>query len=313
MNTITEEEAKQFSRLLDYFKTLASDGVSSLIEKQLLLMLDHTLPFFAHLVLTNGFPIITRLTVNRRVLEVNKRIHEIKHLKYPPPKNVTKYGRCNLPGQSVLYGTFNELIAFNELKPRIGDLVSISVWRMKENEMIKYCPIFKIPPINNGTINPRLLEISREYEKKLLEYPEFMRGPINNLVQFIADGFTKRVPDSNHLDYIFSAYFADKIFNDFENNTIDAIYYPSVQNRLSFENIAIKPSVFDRKYDLIEVTDKVIVVEPTAQGGGYFSEVVGECKSFDYTSGRILWESNPIAQSDERMTSFRNKYGVELK
>lgn len=111
-----EKEVKNFSSLLDYFKRLAQDGVTPLIEKQLLLMLDQALSFFGHLHSKSIFPELIRLTINRNVVGENRRIKNLKELKYPPTDKVTKYGRCNLPKQSIFYGTFSQLLAFGELK-----------------------------------------------------------------------------------------------------------------------------------------------------------------------------------------------------
>ena len=113
----TPEAVKDFKNLLDYLKRLSEDGVNPLIEKQLLLMLDYSIPFFSHLIMQDVFPEIHRLTINKNVIGENKRIREIKFLKYPPAEKITKYGRCNLPQQSVFYGSFLGFTSMNEMKP----------------------------------------------------------------------------------------------------------------------------------------------------------------------------------------------------
>lgn len=306
----TAEDIKKFKIWLDYLRTLSEDGVIPLIEKQLLLSLDASLPFFSHFIITNRFPRIERLTINRRVVGSNKRIQNINHLKYPPDELVTKYGRCNLPGRGIFYGTFNELLSLNEMKPNIGDLVTISVWRAKGNESLRCCPVFKNPPVHNGVINPRMLELCPLYDRKLAEYPEFIRDPIDYLVRFIADSFVKEVSSANHLDYLFSAYFSNYMLYNFEDSTIDAIYYPSVQNNLSFENLAIKPAIFDKKYELIEVRDEVIVSAPNRQSPGYWRDGLGRATSFDYSAGKIFWEPNPLI--NEKLAIFKDTFGVVI-
>lgn len=143
---IPEIEVKNFKALLDYFKRLAEDGITPLIEKQLLLMLNHTLPFYSNLVLKNVFTEIHRLTINKKVIGSNKRINDIQHLKYPPKDKIKEYGRCNFPGQAVLYASFSKMTILNELRPQLGDLITETVWRVKSNESLKYCPIFKNQP-----------------------------------------------------------------------------------------------------------------------------------------------------------------------
>ncbi len=316
---ISEEEVKKFKNLLEHLKQIAEDGVTPLIEKYILSMLDYALPFFSHLVLEDDFYELHRLTINKKVIGKNKRIHDIKFLKYPPSENVVNYGRCNYPKQSIFYGSFFHMTAINEMKPRIGDLVTFSVWRAKTGTTLKYCPIFKNqPPMfknpdpNKRTINPRTFKINELYEEKIKDYPTYMRQQIDELVQFVADAFTKSVNPKNSLDYIFSAYFSNKIFNEFEKGNIEAIYYPSVQDKLSFENVSIKPDVLEKKYDLVEVRDDVINNDPSTGCPGYWMDGLSTCKSFDYAKGKILWDPNKIHQPNEKMLDFKLRYGIDM-
>jgi len=95
-----------------------------------------------------NFPIIERVTVNKRVLKGNNvRIDKVDKLKYPPAECITKYGRANLKQQSVLYGTFNFMTAVKEMKPEKGDLISVSEWKIKnENYNLIVCPLFMNQP-----------------------------------------------------------------------------------------------------------------------------------------------------------------------
>lgn len=306
------EDIENFRHLIEYLKQLSDDGVSQNIEKQILQLLDNTIPFFAHLVLEEEFSEIHRLTINKRVLGENKRIRDIKYLKYPPADRVSRYGRCNYHGQSVLYSSFLEFTAMTESQPRAGDLITESTWRVRGNQTLKYCPISKNQP-THGVTNLRTLQINRIFEKLLKTYPENEQEKIDILVQFVADVFTKTVNPNNHFDYIFSAYFSNKIFNDFEDGTIEAIYYPSVKEKLSFENLAIKPDVFDRKYELVEVKDSVCQADPTNGRGGFLFHGLSDCKSFDYSSGKILWEAEKIYQPPSILKDLKERYGLDLE
>jgi len=255
LNDIDDKDVKNFKALLDYFKQLSEDGITSVIEKPLLEMLDFSLPFFTNLVSKAEFRELKRITINKNVIGQNKRIHDIKYLKYPPAEKIKKYSRCNLPGQSVLYASFLAFTALNEMKPRVGDLITETTWRTKRGQSLIYCPIFKNQPQKEKFINPRTLELNQLYQNKIKIYPKKIQQQIDAFVQFVTDTFTKRVHPNNHLDYIFSAYFSNKIFHDFEDGKIEAIYYPSVQEKLSFENVAIKPEVFDKKFELVAVNN----------------------------------------------------------
>jgi hypothetical protein len=309
---ISETEVENFKALLEFFKRLSDDGVNSLIEKQLLLMLDHAVPFFSNLVLVGIFDELKRITINKNVIGSNKRIHNIKYLKYPPSDKVKKYGRCNLPGQSVFYSSFLTFTAMDEMKPRVGDLITETTWKVKAEQPLIYCPIFKNQPTEENILNERTLKINQLYENKIKDYPEYTRKQIDTLVQFVTDAFTKRIHPNNHLDYIFSAYFSNKIFHEFENGKIEAIYYPSVQSRLSFENVAMKHNVFDSKYELVKAKDSLCVTDPSDGRSGYFFEGLAECKSFDYASGRILWEPITTRIPPGKLLEMKMRFGVDL-
>ncbi len=313
LNDVEEKDIKNFKVLLDYFKQLSEDGITSLIEKPLLKMLDLSLPFFTNLVSKAEFRELKRITINKNVIGHNRRIHDIKFLKYPPSEKVKKYGRCNLPGQSVLYASFLAFTALNEMKPRVGDLITETTWRAKRDQSLTYCPIFKNQPLKEKFINPRTLELNQLYQNKLNIYPKNVQQQIDAFVQFVTDTFTKRVHPNSHLDYIFSAYFSNKIFHDFEDGKIEAIYYPSVQEKLSFENVAIKPEVFDKKFELAEVYDSVVVTDPSNGRGGYTMEGLGECKSFDFASGKVLWDPDKFFQPEERLKELKHYFGIKFE
>lgn len=309
-----EEDVKNFNNLLDCLKSLAENGIAPSMEKKLLSILNQVIPSFHHMILTETFPMIYRLTINRKVIGANKRITEIMDLKYPPANKVKHYGRCNLPGQSVFYATIygancHSLVAVNEMGPNVGDLITETTWKVKENQALTYCPIFKNQPYGRNVINPRMFEINQLHEEKVKEYPKNTRVFIDSLIQFVADAFTKRVNPDNHLDYLFSAYFSDKILHKFEDGIIDAIYYPSVKNNLSAENLAIRTDVFENKYELCEVKDSVLIDKSE---DGVSAESLSECKNFNFESGEILWDAKIIRQPKERIRKLMDQFGIDL-
>lgn len=129
------------------------------------------------------------------------------------------------------------------------------------------------------------------------------------MIQFVADAFTKYIKPGNDLDYIFSSYFSNKIFNEFENGIIDAIYYPSVQDKLHFENIAIKPEVFEKHYIIYEVHDEVLVGTPR---NGYWGNGFGHCKNFNLNTGEILWDSEQLKINEESILELKWKHGFKF-
>lgn len=128
---MTNQEINNFNSLLNTFNKYSKCGINENIEKWILNTLDNSLPFFGHLTNTYQVDSLDRITINNRILGSNKRIKEIKFLKYPLKNMVVKYGRCNFPNQSIFYGTTMILTALNEMKPKVGDLITKTKRKLK--------------------------------------------------------------------------------------------------------------------------------------------------------------------------------------
>lgn len=251
--------------------------------------LHKAIPFFSSPIFDLKFPPLQRVTINKNLFGGNnQRINEIKFLKYPPADKVSKYGRANLIGQSVFYCTSNPITALNEMKPQLGDLITTSIWKQKDdNRFLKISPIFKITSLNGVVHNELSLKFTMAYKNSLKQHPKEIAEQIDVLLQFIADCFAKDVDYGNSYDYALSAFYANKILNDFEGGTIEALVYPSVADKLDFSNLAIKPSIIDEHFELSEVTEGILVGSPK-NSGGYSIEGSGWSKKFD--QGNIIWK-----------------------
>ncbi|MDB5211840.1 MAG: hypothetical protein JWQ30_2667, partial [Sediminibacterium sp.] len=103
---------------------------------------------------------LDRLTINIKIPPyTNDRINEIKYLKYPENKYVTKYGRCNVIDNSVLYGGFNLHAIFNEMRPDLGINITTSQWKVKELKPLNFFPVFFITQYGNDPHNSLSLDI----------------------------------------------------------------------------------------------------------------------------------------------------------
>lgn len=310
---ISDNAVKEFKNLLDSFSKFTTGGINSTEEKYLIQMLDRTIKFYFYLADELIFDRIERITINKRIHGSNKRISTIAHLKYPPKEIVTKYGRCNLPKQSVFYGTFSMMTALNEMKPEYGDLITRSFWVNKAESPLRVCPIFLNQP-KGDIINPQTWEYENEYRKKVQEtFPNNSADFVIELSQFISDAFARRIDSGNDRDYLFSAYFSDKILNEFEEGRIDAIFYPSVQEKLSFENIAIKPEVFDKFYELEEIRESVVVTVPNRHVRGYMMEGLFDCKKFNHETGNIIWEEAEKRYNPEDFERKKREFRLDLE
>ena len=309
---MTEREISEFNLLLNTFNKIAVNGINDVSEKWILSVLDQSLPLFTHLIVHYEFETLERITVNNRILGTNKRIKEIKFLKYPLAEKVTKYGRCNLPKQSVFYGSTMFMTAMSEMQPRVGDLITKSIWKLKEKHALKLCPIFHIQP-TNGTFNLNSYNLEQDFfELVKRDFPENLQEVVVNLSKFIAFHFSKFVHHKRNKDYLFSAFFANKILNEFNNGTIEGIMYPSIKSHLSFENVAIKTAVFDKYYDLLEVHESVVKKDPSDGDKGYLMSGINDCKEFDFENDKILWNDS-IRQPKDQIDFYKEHFGLDVE
>lgn len=306
---MTKQDLHEFKNFILALHRIAETGINEISEKWVLEALPKALPLFAHLVVYFQIPKIERITINRFVIGNNKRIHNINFLKYPPADKVTKYGRCNLPKTSVLYGADFITTALSEMNPKTGDLITKSIWKLKKEHSFKICPIFHIQP-TNGTFNPRSNEFENYFHEEVKKFSDDEREAVIELSCFIAHYFSKTVNTNNDKDYLYSAYFADKILNELENGTIEGIYYPSVKSSLSFENIALKTSVFDEFFVLEEVDESVVFKDRSDGSGGLMMRGITSSKEFNFEEGKILWQDSLLYDSELKL--LIDMYKVDL-
>ncbi len=311
MRELTQIEINEFNLLLNTCNQISMRGIDENWEKWILENMSKFLPLFTHLIAFLHFDKLERITINKRILGTNKRIRNIDFLKYPPADKVKKYGRCNLKGESIFYGAPLITTALSEMRPKVGDLITKSIWRLKEEHTFKVCPIFHIQP-TNGTFNPRTFEMQQSFYKEINKnFKGNNREAVINLTKFIAFQFSKPVNPENDRDYIFSAFFANKLLNELDDGTIEGIYYPSVKEKLSFENVALKAEIFDKYYKLDEVKDSIVFKDPSDGGGGLLQYGLTDCKEFDFEKNEILWSDN-IMQPQERIDFYLNEFKLDL-
>lgn len=232
------------------------------------------------------FPVIERITVNKRVIGANARISEVKKIKYPPAKCVKKYGRANLKFQSVLYGTFNFMTAIKEINPEIEDLITVSRWKLKnQDDSLVVCPMFLKQPID-GSTNFRLKNLYNWFIKELQKFPTPVSNLYLELHHFYSQCFAREIKSNDNQGYLITALLADKILNKYKDGVVDAILYPSTKEDLRTENIAIKKESFDSKYQLSETIEKRLL-KIDYNVGRYEFEKIGESLKID--GDKITW------------------------
>ena len=236
--------------------------------------------------------VITRMTKNSSIPGVGTtRITQLKHLIFPPPTSVKKYGRCNIPGSSVLYSSFHFITNMKEMHTAVGDIVSHSKWRYKTGEApLKVFPIFFITESSKDTHNPISLDIKIMHDNYINSLTEEEKEYMNTCMEFLAKCFAKEVDLDNHLDYLLSAHLAHKILFH-PDAQYDAILYPSVQDKLGTSNLAITPTAFLSKFEPEELTHDILI---SIRGGGAMFDGIHHTSKFDVQTGietgTVIWD-----------------------
>ena len=251
------------------------------------------------------FNTISRVSINHTITEDkrNKRLEKIQDIKYPPSrisKNL-RYNRCSFKGQSIFYGGFGDIFALVENKPKKGDLITISKWKIKPGLNICYVPVFQ--SINIVESSPAFKNEWEAYNKQLLKLNNVNRTAIETIYGLISYFFTRKVNDN--IEYIFSSYFANKFLNS-SIQKIEAIYYPSVENNLLTQNIAISPEIFDLKFDFIQARE-MLVLSCDKNKGGWISQELSIAENTD--NDLLIWETK---LDNISITKLKAEFDFEL-
>lgn len=227
---------------------------------------------------------VWRLTPNRSVAESlhNVRIDELSLLKYPPAEKAG-YGRANLPGRSVLYGSFSRLSAQLETQPIRGDLVTLTRWQCAPGETISVTPIVFLPDV---------VASMPYYEALYDRFVEWLAGMAGEdaayrreVTEFVTRQFMKTVARDRGVNYLISAHHANLLLED---ERIEALIYPSVKTSVLDVNIAIRPEVFDRLFVPVEAEE--IMVGGNIDGTAW-NHRTARTYEFDFENGRVLWDA----------------------
>jgi hypothetical protein len=232
---------------------------------------------------------LERMSINERIPPFkNERFNEIDLLIYPPINAVKKYGRCNVTEDSVLYGSFNLITVVEEMRPEIGQAITHSYWKVKDDYSLKWFPVFFITETTNkaNVHNPLSLDIKRLHEEYCSHLSERDKSAFNLSMEFLAKCFAKDVDPYNHTDYFLSAYISKRIFDN-KGLAYDGILYPSVKGRLGSSNMAVRPTSFDDHFYIEEVRHEINIVPPGHNGINYVSSY---SRSFDLEKKIIIWD-----------------------
>lgn len=199
-------------------------------------------------------PEFLRLTINRTLPNgKNERLSDVKWLYPRDPATVNEYGRMNLKKETIFYGSSILPTLINEVKPKIGDVVTLSEWSIKDPKTkLLVFPSFKADKIDYDFLSAQSL-----FFEKLKSYPPAEQSIILVQQNLLANIFSKKIGIKSN--YVFSASIANNILSKVYDGQIEAIIYPSVQDPAKVSNIAIKPKVFLEKFYLSSIREYKIV------------------------------------------------------
>ncbi|WP_163399675.1 hypothetical protein [Flavobacterium fluviatile] len=223
---------------------------------------------------------IVRISINNQILKDSELSYltDISQL-LAPPVDLCNYGRCNLPKHQVLYCGINEAEAYWEMKPKKGDVITLSHFKLKEGATIN-CNLIQ----KDKTLNPI-------FENQLQEI-------FHILEDFFVDVFSLEVSRDRPRDYLFSAELSSQFlfYPVPSKDNIEAIIYPSVQKKKFGHNIAILNSIVLEKYDLIGVETRFILDEYQNTDPETYDLTTDNViasfgtESFDFEKGKILYD-----------------------
>ncbi|MBK9425513.1 MAG: hypothetical protein IPN54_15500 [Bacteroidetes bacterium] len=156
------------------------------------------------------FQITTNISCTKKELSYLTDISQL----LAPPIEYCGFGRCNISNQQVLYCATSEAGAYWEIKPKHGDVITLSHFELKPGSKVNSLVIMK-----DKTKNPKI-----QHQLQEVYY---------HLEDFFVDAYSLEVDRSRPRDYLFSALLSSKqlFYPVVSDKNFEAIIYPSVQKK----------------------------------------------------------------------------------
>ncbi len=214
---------------------------------------------------TKTLPISSALMKEGHTIE-RGRIHSIdeiltceKDLTYRTDfENIKKFGRANMPGQSLFYGAFRSsdieyprLVNLMELSEVLRNnegidsefRLTVGRWRIKKEFEVAEL-VFNEKYLENSDIKSKI-----DYHENLLmeQFPD-KQAEAQALMRFFTDEFAKKEITS-HFDYMISCAYTDLVMHNSERR-MAGVAYPSVRADYKAFNVALAPHIVDSCLEL---------------------------------------------------------------
>lgn len=248
---------------------------------------------------------LVRISNNNKILAAQGKelsyLTDISQL-LAPPIDYCGFGRCNIPKQQVLYCATSEACAYWEMKPKHGDVITLSHFELKPNKKVN-CFIV----ISDKTRNPKITNELQEVYYVLED--------------FFVDIYSLEVSRERPKDYLFSGLLSSELlfYPVVADNNFEAIIYPSVQKKKFGDNFVIRNELILDKYNLIGVETRFILDEyenlnpeteevTTDQVMGSFGTTV-----FNFEKGKILYKEEDAKKLFKIFREIQMSKGKQIR
>jgi hypothetical protein len=190
--------------------------------------------------------IVAKNIFRARKTPQNRLFNKVNELWYPPTHLTTRYGRCNNINTTIFYCSDRESTAILELRPDIGDYLTILKCRLKDSNNLPYVQELGLPEFT-AKYNPQLGGTILENSALGKAYWQNQENEVKNLAirSFLVKEFIQNVVAGNEDQYKISVAISEILMS---NDAFDGICYPSIATQHQGTNLALKPTSADRLY-----------------------------------------------------------------
>ena len=241
----------QINEKLNYFRTISRTGFGNLTPDQIKEAVSNFQKFLiANVAIGVTYPDlgpIFRVTVNRRITNDNDvPLTKVSHL-IGPPLGLGSMGRCNIgpPDLSVFYGSREFAAAILEIRPIVGDNITVSCWKIKNDSSLSGSVIYHPDIIQNQDLRDAF-----ELQKQL--FHPVIWEVFDAILKFSCEEFCKEVDSDLPMNYFFSAWLSHIAHTAPTPEgvpSLETIFYPSMKAP-NVLNIALNNNQVFNKLDL---------------------------------------------------------------
>lgn len=245
-------------------------------------------------------PYLYRVTIIKDEWQEDGKLKDTKFLYNPPLKLVKEagvYNRANTPNTTLFYASTLPNVAVREIHPATGKRIILSTWVNKSVDSLNAFPLCLTAGIINEYADANNYAFEIMTEKYHPVYSEWMEC----FFTFFSSEFIKETEPVNpkRYDYLFSAYFADRILQQYDEKwgvkSFDCIVYPSVAGNHRYDNLAIIPEALYQHFALSEAKEYEVLdtwYDEKFEENKYPAELKQIRHSKSIKNGCIIWNDD---------------------